>query len=465
MTVRRFLSIHKLHQASIKQLIIGVIVMAVVVVAAPLVLAQKSKTTTKTKKPDKTTLQSKKKKLQSDIDFTNKLLNQTRQNKKQSLNQLVALNQKIEARESLINTISSEIRSLDKQIDIRQQNIQRLAKADSALREEYKHMIVFAYRNRNAYQRMMFLFSADNFNQAYKRMRYMRQLNARRQFKVNEMAENREELNEELKSLREEKSEKKKLLGIEENEQGMLASEKTEKQQTFIQLQSKEKQLKEELDRQKKQALQTDLAIQKLIADEAARAAAQKVAAAKKATSKPSDPTTKGTTKPPIASTTDKPTSTKTPPLELTPDAQLQGKGFLTNRGALPWPVTQGSIVGHYGQHQHPVFEKVIINNNGIDIATTRGASVRSVFEGEVTGITNIPGAGWLVIVRHGDYLTVYANLDDVQVKTGDKVKTKQIIGRVLTNAENDETVLHFEVWKSGSGKMNPEEWIVRREG
>jgi murein DD-endopeptidase MepM/ murein hydrolase activator NlpD len=253
-------------------------------------------------------------------------------------------------------------------------------------------------------------------------------------------------------------------LGIEEDEQGILASEKEEKQKTFITLQSKEKQLKEDLDRQKKQAVQTDLAIQKLIADEAARAA-QKVAA-KKTTPKTTGTTT--ATKEPATGTTssEKPPAAKAPPtLELTPEARSMGKGFLNNRGTLPWPVAQGSIVGHYGTHPHPVFEKVVVNNNGIDIATTRGASVRAVFEGEITGITNIPGSGWLVIIRHGDYLTVYANLNDIQVKTGDKVKTKQVIGSVLTNAENEDTVLHFEVWKSGSGKMNPEEWIIRREG
>jgi murein hydrolase activator len=105
-----------------------------------------------------------------------------------------------------------------------------------------------------------------------------------------------------------------------------------------------------------------------------------------------------------------------------------------------------------------------MVNNNGVNIATTRGAQARAVFEGEVTGITSIPGAGWLVIVRHGDYLTVYTNLSDVLVKTGDKVKLKQAIGTVMTNDEG-QTELHFEVWKGGVGKLNPEEWLARKGG
>ncbi len=459
--------------ASSKLLFVAVILFAVALATAPVVYAQKktSKKKTPAKKEtttNKSSLQQKKQKLQSDIDFTNKLLSETRQNKKLSLSQLAALNQKIEARESLINTISGELTDLEKQISERQNNIRQLTKSDSILREEYKQMIQFAWRNRNANQRMMFLFSAGSFNQSYKRMIYLRQLNLRRKAKADEIAANREALNDEVQSLDTERSEKKTLLSSENEEKNELAGEKEEKQKTFASLQEKEKQLKEDLDKKKKQAAQTDVAIQNLIAAEAARAAEKARKEAEKKAQKKADPVVKTTPgKPGETTAPTKPeekTTAKAEPakIEISPEEKIVGNSFLNNRGSLPWPVAQGTIIERFGTHPHPVLPKVMVNNNGLDIATTRGAQARSVFDGEVTGITNIPGAGWLVIVRHGEYLSVYANLSSISVKTGDKVKTKQAIGTVSENDEG-QAVLHFEVWKSGVGKMDPEGWIARK--
>jgi septal ring factor EnvC (AmiA/AmiB activator) len=468
MTARQF---KLLRLANSKLLFAALLLLTLALVAAPVVYAQKKstkkKTTTKKETSSKSTLQQKKQKLQSDIDFTNKLLSETRQNKKLSLSQLAALNQKIEAREGLINTINGEISEIEKQIGERQSNIRQLSKTDSILREEYKQMIQFAWRNRNANQRMMFLFTAGSFNQAYKRMIYLRQLNLRRKAKAEEIAGNREALNEEVVTLDNERGEKKSLLDNESKEKEQLAGEKEEKQKTFLSLQEKEKQLKDDLDKKKKQAAQTDAAIQNLIAAEAARAAEKARKEAEKKAQKKTDPVVKtdpktnntGSTKPEPETPAAK---TEPAKIEISPEEKIVGNSFLNNRGSLPWPVAQGTIIEHFGTHPHPVLAKVMVNNNGVDIATTRGAQARSVFDGEVTGITNIPGAGWLVIVRHGEYLSVYANLSSVSVKTGDKVKTKQAIGTV---AENDEgqPVLHFEVWKSGVGKMDPEGWIARK--
>jgi murein hydrolase activator len=466
MTARQF---KLLRLANSKLLFAVLLLLTLAVVAAPVVYAQKKsskkKTTSKKETTNKSSLQQKKQKLQSDIDFTNKLLSETRQNKKLSLNQLAALNQKIEAREGLINTINGEISDIEQQIGERQQNIRQLTKTDSILRKEYKQMILFAWRNRNANQRMMFLFTAGSFNQAYKRMIYLRQLNLRRKAKASEIAGNREALNEEVVTLDNERGEKKSLLDNESKEKEQLAGEKEEKQKTFLSLQEKEKQLKDDLDKKKKQAAQTDAAIQNLIAAEAARAAEKaRKDAEKKAAQKKTDPVVKTDPKTGNSKPTPETPPAKAEPakIEISPEEKIVGNSFLNNKGSLPWPVAQGTITEHFGTHPHPVLAKVMVNNNGIDIATTRGAQARSVFDGEVTGITNIPGAGWLVIVRHGEYLSVYANLSSVSVKTGDKVKTKQAIGTV---AENDEgqPVLHFEVWKSGVGKMDPEGWIARK--
>lgn len=431
-------------------------------IAAPFVFAQKKKTTTKKKKPktekqDKKTLQARKENLQADIDLTDKLLKQTRRTKTLSLSQLVALNQKIEAREALIGEINNEISDLDAQITEQSNEVVQLDSEIAELKRNYARMIVFAYKNRNPYDRMMFVFSAENFNQAFLRMRYMAQIGRERQLKADDLAVKQQEHNENIRSLEDQKAEKQSLLGSQETEKQQLAVEKDEKDKTFRDLQTKEQQLKADLDKKKKEKANIDAAIQKIIDDELA---AQLKANAPKTTAPKSGSTGNKTTPKPG----EKPASggTAPPKLTLTPEAENLGNSFAANQGALPWPVVQGTITGHFGKQPHPVLKDVYVNNNGIDIATTSGAAARAVFDGEVTGVTNIPGSGWLVIVRHGEYLTVYAKLESVSVKKGDKVKTKQTIGQVSTDADEGQSILHFEVWKSGLGKMDPEQWLLK---
>lgn len=428
-------------------------------ITIPFAEAQKKKKTTKpkAKKEDKTTLETKKKNLQSEIDLTNKLLAETRRNKTLSLSQLVTLNKKIEMRQELIATINQEIAELNQEIALKQNEITVLDSQVVKLKREYAHMIVFAYRNRNAFNNMMFLFAASDFNQAYLRMKYLQLISTGRRLQALRIAASQQEINEQLTALEQDKAEKKNLLGSEQEEQSNLAVEKNEKDATFRGLQTKEANLKADLAKKSAQKVATDLAIQKILDEEAARIAA--------AAAKPPAPTPGNTppVKPPVKPN-DKPTTNPTPaPITLTPEAKTLGADFATNQGKLPWPVEKGTITGRFGKHEHPVLKGVMLQNNGVDIATSSGSTARAVFAGEVTGLTNIPGAGWLVIVRHGEYLTVYANLEDVSVKQGDKVKLKQSIGKVATDQSEGTTVLHFEVWKSGGVKMDPELWLTRQ--
>ncbi len=407
---------------------------------------QKKKKTTKTKieKQDKTSLEAKKKDLQKQIELTDKLLKETRRTKTLSLGQLVAINQKIEARQSLIDEINNEIRELDRQIADNNILVTAQDTEIAQLKRDYARMIVFAYRNQDAYQRMMFIFSADNFNMAFLRMRYMQQIGEGRRQQAEKITERQQELNENIRGLEEQKSDKKALLGNSETEKQQLAVEKDDKDKTFRDLQSKEEQLKSDLERKKSEKANIDKAIQDIIAAEIAR-------------NTPKTPVITNNPKNPNSN----PKNTNTAPkLVLTPEATNLGNSFASSKGALPWPVVQGTITSHFGKQPHPVLEGVFVNNNGIDIATTTDAIARAVFDGEVTGVTNIPGSGWLVIVRHGEFLTVYAKLEEVFVKQGDKVKTKQNIGKVSKDSDDGQTILHFEVWKSGIGKMDPEPWL-----
>jgi septal ring factor EnvC (AmiA/AmiB activator) len=424
-------------------------VLAILLAGAPFVFAQtKKKKTTKSKieKQDKSALEAKKKDLQSQIDLTDKLLKETRRTKTLSLSQLLAINKKIEARESLIAEINSEIADLDRQIADNNILITQQDTEIAQLKRDYARMIVFAYKNRDAYQRMMFVFSADNFNMAFLRMRYLQEIGAGRKQQSEKILARQQELNENIRVLEEQKADKKSLLGTNETEKQELAVEKDDKDKTFRDLQSKEEQLKSDLEKKKSEKASIDKAIQELIAAEVERAT-QKTA-------------TNNTPKNPATNPKNPSTNNTPPKILLTPEATNLGNSFAGNKGGLPWPVTQGTITSHFGKQPHPVLEGVFVNNNGIDITTTPDAVARAVFDGEVTGVTNVPGSGWLVIVRHGEFLTVYAKLEEVFVKQGDKVKTKQNIGKISRDSEDNQTILHFEVWKSGIGKMDPEQWL-----
>lgn len=440
------------------KVLIAVLMVFIMAIVVPVAYAQKDKkkTTTKTKpkKESKADLEAKKTNLQADIDQTNKLLVETRRNKTLSLSQLVALNKKIEQREALIDAINDEIAALDEEIALKQDEIVVEDSALAKMKRDYASMIVFAYRNRNAYSNVMFLFSATGFNQAVMRMKYLQMISISRRLQGVKIAQKQQELNDQLASLESDKAEKKALLGNEETEQQTLAKEKDDKDATFRGLQTKEATLKADLAKKNTQKVNTDSAIAKLLREEIAK----QIAAATAAANTPP----KGGTTPPKGGTTPPNTPPGPTKVTLTPTGKKNGETFAANQGSLPWPVERGTIVSKFGKHPHPVLKGVTTQNNGIDISVTSGTMARAVWAGECTGLTNIPGSGWLVIIRHGEYLTVYSQLEEANVKVGDVVKEKQNIGKVATDQAEGTTELHFEVWKSGGIKLDPESWIAK---
>lgn len=469
---------------NIKRFVALLLVLSLLPAGPVMVFAQKGSG----EKQDQKALSSKKKKLQNDIAAVDKQLKQTRKNKTLSMNQLFTINKKIEMREELISTITSEIDGLDQEIAENNASVQALQQQVDQLKKEYASMIVYAYRNRNAYQRMMFVFAAKGFSQAYNRVKYIKQVNSSRLQKAEMIAARQQELNLRVQNLEQQKAEKQSLLGINEGEKQQLAGEKTEKEKTFLDLSTKENELKADLERKKKQALEIDKAIAAILEaeririekeqkarEERARIEREKLAkAAKDKKKNGTKPATGGTGSSATASNGTRPGNTdpKTvtnpdpdPPvnnLGLTPEEQLISNNFEGNHGKLPWPVVQGSITLGYGRHPHPVLEKVEVNNNGVDITTSRDAAVRSIYDGEVTGISEVPGVGKIVIVRHGQYLSMYVRLSEVYVKMGDKVKTKQPLGKVNFDEDDGTSIIHLEIWKSGIGKLNPQEWLAK---
>lgn len=368
-------------------------------------------------------LEKKKAELSNEIKYNNKLLKETKKNKQLSLSQLLILNKKIANRQQLISAIHSEIRLLNNQIEENHSLIEAMENDIQKLKEEYAKMIYFAYKNRNNYNRLMFLFSSEDFNQAYKRLKYYQQYTRYRQTQAALIKKTQLLLNNKVVDLETKKAEKQHLLGYEHTEKKALSSEKQEQQNVFRGLQKKEKQLQSEINKKRQEASRLKKAIERIIEEEMKAKGKNYFA--------------------------------------LTPEARALSNSFAGNKGKLPWPVLKGTITGYFGEHSHPVLKKVKIKNNGIDISTTVGAIARSVFEGEVTSVIIIQGAGKAVMIRHGEYITIYAQLKEAFVKSGDKVKTKQEIGSVITDESSGKTELHFELWKRRE-ILNPSQWIYR---
>lgn len=378
-------------------------------------------------------LEDKKKKLQKEISLTNKLLNETKKNKELSLDELLKLKSKINARQGLISALNSEVRLYNNQI---KQNIEVIASLEEDLKKlksEYAKMIYYAYLHKNSYDKIMFIFASKSFNQAYKRLKYLQQYSEFRKNQANSIVKTQEELKLKITELDQVKQEKIALLSLEEQEKQKLAVEQVEKENVVKKLQGKEQQLKQDLAKKQEAASKLQKAIQKIIEEEIRKARE----AAKKAGN-----TSKG--------------------FPMTPEALKLSNSFAANKGKLPWPVLEGVITDRFGKHPHPVLTGIVINNNGIDISTTKGAIARAIFEGEVSSVAIIPGEGKVVMVRHGEYLSVYSYMTDVFVKKGDKVDTKQHLGTLVSEPGKSKTDVHLEIWK-GMTKLNPEYWIFRK--
>ncbi|CAN5671177.1 peptidoglycan DD-metalloendopeptidase family protein [soil metagenome] len=392
-------------------------------------------------------LEKRKQQIHKDIEYTNKLLSQTRKSKTASLSQLITLNKQISYRSELIGTIHSEISSVDGQINYTNVQIDSILGRMDELKKHYADLLYFAYKNQGAFSKLSFIFSSSDFNQAYQRLKYLQELSAYRIHQRNLIRQLANSLAEKKGVLTGVKKDKTELLTVQQKEKTNLSREKKDQIVMVNTLSSKEKKLKTDLrDKQKLEARLNRLienAIRKEI--ELAQAVARK-----RSTSTLS------------ADANTKKNKVESAPyvLSATPETMRLSNAFENNRGRLPWPVEQGFISSSYGRHSHPVWKDVVVNNSGVDINSSKGAKVRCLFEGKVTKIIVIMNK-YAVIVQHGEYFTVYSNLQDVDVKSGDIISTKEVIGTVQTDDEGKSEV-HLEIWK-GSNKMDPEGWITAR--
>jgi len=380
------------------------------------------------KTPTKKELEANREKTLKEIELNNKLLEQSKSNQKSSQISLTLISNKISVRKQLIGDIRTEITYLNEKIKETEFVIKMMEEDLDILKNSYAKMIRAAWQNKNSQNSIMFIISAKDFNQSYMRLRYMKELAKYREKQLKSINAIKEILNAQAEKLRQEKREKDKLLNQEKKEEQNLKEEQKQQEKILTKLKTEQGKLEKEIKLKTEQASKLKAEIEKLIAAEI------------KKSSSSSSSSTKYT---------------------MTPSEKIISTNFEKNRGGLPWPVEKGVIVSSYGKQPHPVLKNIEINNNGIDISTVEGSTVRAVFDGEVKKIFTIPGAQNAVIIRHGEYLSVYTHLETVGVKVGQNLKTKQIIGTVHTDVNENKTILHFEIWKDSS-TQNPYIWLSK---
>lgn len=375
-------------------------------------------------------LRKQKEKTASEIEYINNLLKETNSNAKASLNRLAVLERQIKLQDNLINNITGEIGYLDASIQQNSRRIDSLSKELESVKLKYASMIRYAQRNQNSNNQLLFLFSSQDFNQAYKRFIYLRQYSDYRRKQAERIADFKNSISNQLLAFNLQKEEKKSLLVAKVNQTKIIEKQKSQQNDVYSELRQKEKDLKKKLENQRKSELRLQQEIERVIAEEARKSNRK---------------------------------SSKETGFALTSEEKILSGDFNKNQGKLPWPVQRGLITDHFGEHPHAVLKYVIIRNSGIDITTQANAKARSIFKGEVTKVVAIPGGNMAVIIRHGNYLTVYSNLSDVFVKAGQHVDLKEEIGRIFTDQSDDnKTVLKFQLWRENT-KLDPENWLSRQ--
>lgn len=370
-------------------------------------------------------LRKKKEKTNEEIKYTNRLLEEAKKSEKQTLNKFKILNKQIELRTNLITGINSEVNVLGEFIDQNAWLVSSLNTDLEELKKEYANMILFAQKNQTNYSKVLFILSANSFNQAYKRLMYLRQYTEYRKKQAELIQWIRDLVQVKVKNLERQKTEKETLLQSKKKEADQLNVEKKQQGQNLTKLQRQQKEFEKKLREQQRIEAQLSREIQRIIDEEVNKAKQSGKAG-----------------------------------FEMTPEQKLVSGQFEQNKRRIPWPVERGVITDHFGIHDHPVMKNIQVKNNGVDISTAQGAMARSVFAGEVSRVFVVTGGNMAVIIRHGKYLSVYSNLVNVLVKSGDKVNVKQPIGTIGTE-DGDKTVLKFQIWKENV-KLNPEEWIAK---
>lgn len=427
--------------------------------------------------PDrKEELRSRQVQLQDEIEVANRILSEARENRQSSLIALQTLNQKINFREELIRTIDREIELIESEIEEQETAVEELEAEIDTLKTEYANMIRQAYASRSQSSRLLFVLSSDDFAQAIRRVQYLRQYSDFRLQQVAEIEARQSELEHQIAMLNRQYEEKENLRNAKAAERGSLLAERTDQQSTISELQQTEGSLREQIAQKQAEADRLENEIQRIIAAEIARereratrrALEQRAADAglvsgtdfnNRTTNARLEELIREAREARNAPVEETPAASES--FALTPEAARLGRNFAANKGSLPWPVERGIVVSRFGRQPHPLDNTLVRNNPHIEIATQAGSEARAAFEGTVIEIIRLPGEPITLIMQHGNYFTHYGNLSEVYVKKGDQLQTRQAIGKIFTNPEENQTVVQFGLWKDGELE-DPYPWLAR---
>ncbi len=356
-----------------------------------------------------------------DIKYVDNLLRETAQEKSQSISAVKIIGNKLVLRESIIGNMRQEIDLLSQRIDLNTLAIEMMESDLEVLKDDYRKAVLRSYKLEKGNPEIVYILSAKDFNQGYKRLKYLQQITKYRRRQAEVIQELKDQIGQTKKRLEDDLAKVSDLKSKEEKQKVMLQSEQRRMNIMVQTLGKKEKQLRKELEEKKRIARKIESEIARLIAAEKKKASGS----------------------------------------EATPEEKLIGDNFAENRGRLPWPVDKGIITSHFGVHKHPVLKYLTEDNIGIEITSSGKVYARSIFKGEVAKVFAISGANMTVIIKHGKFMSVYANLVNVKVKAGDKVDTKQVIGEVYSDAAADNSsVLKFMIFDSKY--LDPEQWISK---
>ncbi|MDR0688536.1 MAG: peptidoglycan DD-metalloendopeptidase family protein [Prevotellaceae bacterium] len=379
-------------------------------------------------------LEQQKKQVEADIAYTNSLIAKTQSEQKATLDNLNLIHANLLSRQTLIQEIDNLLAALSVAIVDRQKKIATLYNDLVRLKDNYAKMLNFAYRNRMSYMQLMYIFGSDDFNQAYRRIVYLKAYSDYRISQAKSIARQSEGLKSELLSLKAQKAEQQYLLSQKTVELLALDTEEKAYQATISTLQVKEKELMMDLEAKKKRATQLNTQIQNAIAEETRREAERRREIEKK---------------------------NQEMAKKIAADERALTLLFEKQRGTLPVPVARSVVVTRFGIYEHPVLKGIKVTSNGIDLSTTDGAVVSAVADGVVRRIFTT-GSATSLLIQHGLYYTVYTHLKNITVRVGDAVRTRQPVGLVATSPDSDRAILHFELWKQ-TVKYNPEEWLSKK--
>lgn len=362
-----------------------------------------------------------------DIENTSKQLESTEKTKKENIDELKILEGQVNSRKKLIDNLESEVKLNEALIQSNQERLGDLKQKHAILLNQYKHLLQASYLKKMANSKWSYLLSSTNLNNLMIRWQYIQQFDRYTDNKLQEIKRISDEI--ESKNLEITKVRENTLAVLDESAKhvALLQKEQKEKDALVKKLSKEEQSLRANLLKREKERERLNTAIEKIIIAELAKA---------KAKEKEQTSTSTGKKK------------------------EIDNSGFSNNKGALNWPISNGSIIGRFGTHPHPTIKNVEVSNNGVDFASPSASSVQCVYDGEVVGVTYIPGFKNMVIIKHGNYYTVYSKLDDVSIEKGNKIKGGQSIGRILPG-EGGLAELHFELWNDKT-KLNPEPWFNR---